>query len=58
MERKRDVGVLVLQRRVMEWTFGRPSGMDGRSLAKGWLLRWGMVEECSFGKTIGVERIP
>ena len=47
----------VLQGRVMEWGFGRRLGTGGWSLAKGWLLRWGIVEECGFGKIGGVERI-
>ncbi|RVW77033.1 hypothetical protein CK203_036896 [Vitis vinifera] len=38
--------------------FGRPSGMGGWSLAKGCLLRWGMVEECGYERIGGVERIP
>ena len=58
MERKREASVLVLQGRIMEWEIGRQLGTGGWSLAKGWLLRWGMVEECSFGRIGGVERIP
>ena len=57
LERKKDVGVLVLQGRVMEWGFGKRLGTGGWSLAKGWLLRWGMAEECGFGRIGGVERI-
>ena len=58
MERKRKVDVLVLQGKATEWGFGRQLGMSGWSLAKGWFLRWGMVEECGFGRIGGVERIP
>ena len=58
MERKREVDVLVLQGKATEWGFGRQLGMSGWSLAEGWLLRWGMVEECGFGRIGGVERIP
>ena len=58
MERKREDGVLVLQRKVMEWVFGRPSRMGGWNLAKGWLLDYGMVEECVSGRIGGVEMIP
>ena len=34
MERKREVGVLVLQGMVIEWDFGRRLGTGGWSLAK------------------------
>ena len=56
MERKREVGILVLQGKVMGWVFRRPTKMGGWSLAKGWLLRWEMVEECSSGRIGGLER--
>ncbi|RVX05070.1 hypothetical protein CK203_019136 [Vitis vinifera] len=58
MERGREVGVLVLQEKVMGWVFGRPSRMDGWSLEKGWLLRWGMGDECNSRRIGGMERIP
>ena len=51
-----DVDAMAIQRRVMEWGFGRQLGTGGWSLAKWWLLRWGMVEECGFGRIGGVER--
>ena len=58
MEGKREVGVLVLQGKVTKWGCGRRLGKSGWSLAKGWFLKWGMVEECSSGRIGGVERIP
>ena len=48
----------MLKGKVMEWVFGRSSGMGGWSLAKWWLLRRGMVEECVSRRIGGVGRIP
>ena len=39
MERKKKVGVVVLQTKIMGWAFRRPLGMGGWSLPKGWLER-------------------
>ncbi|RVX12834.1 hypothetical protein CK203_009796 [Vitis vinifera] len=44
--------------RLRSGVVGRRLGKSGWSLAKGWFLKWGMVEECSSGRIGGVERIP
>ncbi|RVW69251.1 hypothetical protein CK203_061382 [Vitis vinifera] len=59
MEKKWEIGVLVLQGKVAELGFGRRLAMGGwMEFSKRVALRWGMVEECGSKRIGGAKRIP